>query len=217
MGSNIFFTAPTGFRAIKKEDPQGEYIGRHDLSRLRALFLAGERRDPDTLEWAHSRLGIPVIDHWWQTETGWPAIANCLGLGLLPIKPGSPTKAVPGYDIRVLTAEGHEAPRGQIGNLAIKAAAAARRLADLVAKRSRLRQRTYLETYPGWYFTGDAGYHDDDGYLFVMGRVDDIINVAGHRLSTGGMEEVLAGHPDVAECCVVGAHDEIKGRCRSAS
>jgi propionyl-CoA synthetase len=210
-GVNVFFTAPTGFRAIRKEDPRGELIGRHDLSRLRALFLAGERCDPDTLSWAQEQLGIPVIDHWWQTETGWPAIANCLGLGLLPIKPGSPAKAVPGYDIRVLGEDGHEAPRQQIGNLAIKLPMPPGTLPTLWQNEDGYR-RTYLETYPGYYLTGDAGFHDEDGYLFVMGRVDDIINVAGHRLSTGGMEEVLAGHPAVAECCVVGVADEIKGQ-----
>jgi propionyl-CoA synthetase len=210
-GVNVFFTAPTGFRAIRKEDPRGELIGRHDLSRLRALFLAGERCDPDTLSWAQEQLGIPVIDHWWQTETGWPAIANCLGLGLLPIKPGSPAKAVPGYDIRVLGEDGHEAPRQQIGNLAIKLPMPPGTLPTLWQNEEGY-QRTFLETYPGYYLTGDAGFHDEDGYLFVMGRVDDIINVAGHRLSTGGMEEVLAGHPAVAECCVVGVADEIKGQ-----
>ena len=210
-GVDVFFTAPTGFRAIKKEDPQGEHIRRHDLSRLRALFLAGERCDPDTLNWAHHQLGIPVIDHWWQTETGWPAIANCLGLGLLPIKPGSPTKAVPGYDIRVLTEDGHEAPRGQIGNLAIHLPMPPGTLPTLWQNEEGF-ARTYLRHYDGFYFTGDAGFHDDDGYLYVMGRVDDIITVAGPRLSAGGMEEVLAGHPDVAECCVVGVADELKGQ-----
>lgn len=210
-GVDVFFTAPTGFRAIRKEDPRGELIGRHDLSRLRALFLAGERCDPDTLAWAQHQLGIPVIDHWWQTETGWPAIANCLGLGLLPVKPGSPAKPVPGYDIRVLGEDGHEAPRLQIGNLAIKLPMPPGTLPTLWQNEEGYR-RTYLETYPGYYLTGDAGFHDEDGYLFVMGRVDDIINVAGHRLSTGGMEEVLAGHPAVAECCVVGVADKIKGQ-----
>jgi len=210
-GVDVFFTAPTGFRAIRKEDPQGEHLRRHDLSRLRALFLAGERCDPDTLKWAQSQLGIPVIDHWWQTETGWPAIANCIGLGLLPVKPGSPTKSVPGYDIRVLTEDGHEAPRGQIGNLAIHLPMPPGTLPTLWQNEEGY-ARTYLETYEGFYFTGDAGFHDDDGYLYVMGRVDDIINVAGHRLSTGGMEEVLAGHPDVAECCVVGVFDDLKGQ-----
>ena len=210
-GVDVFFTAPTGFRAIRKEDPRGEQIRRHDLSKLRALFLAGERCDPDTLAWAQAQLGIPVIDHWWQTETGWPAISNCLGLELLPVKPGSPAKPVPGYDIRVLGEDGHEAPRGQIGNLAIRLPMPPGTLPTLWQNEEGFR-RTYLETYPGYYLTGDAGFHDEDEYLYVMGRVDDIINVAGHRLSTGGMEEVLAGHPAVAECCVVGVHDEIKGQ-----
>lgn len=210
-GVDVFFTAPTGFRAIKKEDPHAEHLRRHDISRLRALFLAGERCDPDTLKWAQGHLGIPVIDHWWQTETGWPAIANCLGLGLLPVKPGSPTKSVPGYDIRVLSEDGHEAPRGQIGNLAIRLPLPPGSLPTLWQNEEGFRD-TYLSTYEGFYFTGDAGFHDEEGYLYVMGRVDDIINVAGHRLSTGGMEEVLAGHPDVAECCVVGVEDELKGQ-----
>jgi propionyl-CoA synthetase len=209
-GVNVLFTAPTTFRAIKKEDPEGRLVARHDLSRLRTLFLAGERCDPDTLLWAEARLGIPVIDHWWQTETGWPIAANCVGLGLQPVKPGSPTRPVPGYDVRILDDEGGEAPAGQVGNVAIKLPLPPGCLPTLWNNDEGFRQ-SYLARFPGFYHTSDAGFRDDDGYLFIMGRTDDIINVAGHRLSTGGMEEVLAGHPDVAECAVVAAPDELKG------
>jgi propionyl-CoA synthetase len=209
-GVNVLFTAPTAFRAIKKEDPRGEHIGRHDLSRFRTLFLAGERCDPDTLLWARDRLGVPVIDHWWQTETGWPIAANCVGLGMLPVKPGSPTKAVPGYDVRVLDEEGREAPPGQIGSIVIRLPMPPGCLPTLWQNDAGF-ERSYLSRFPGHYLTGDAGFRDEDGYLSIMSRTDDIINVAGHRLSTGGMEEVLAGHPDVAECAVVGVVDEIKG------
>ncbi|HKC24110.1 MAG TPA: AMP-binding protein, partial [Thermoanaerobaculia bacterium] len=209
-GVNVLFTAPTAFRAIKKEDPTGSHIARHDLSRFRALFLAGERCDPDTLRWAETRLGVPVIDHWWQTETGWPAAANCVGLGMLPVKPGSPTKPVPGYDIRVLDEAHREVPAGQIGTITIKLPLPPGCLPTLW-KNDEGFVRSYLTAHPGHYLTGDAGYEDEDGYLYVMSRVDDIINVAGHRLSTGQMEEVLSSHQDVAECAVVGVLDEIKG------
>jgi propionyl-CoA synthetase len=209
-GVNAIFTAPTAFRAIKKEDPDGLHVRRHDLSRFRTLFLAGERCDPDTLLWAQARLGVPVIDHWWQTETGWPIAANCVGLGMLPVKPGSPTKAVPGYDVRVLDDEGRETPAGRIGSIVIKLPMPPGCLPTLWNNDAGF-ERSYLSRYPGHYLTADAGYRDEDGYLFIMSRIDDIINVAGHRLSTGAMEEVLAAHPDVAECAVVGVADEIKG------
>jgi propionyl-CoA synthetase len=209
-GVNALFTAPTAFRAIKKEDPQGAHIARHDLRKFRTLFLAGERCDPDTLEWARARLGVPVIDHWWQTETGWPMAANCVGLGMLPVKPGSPTKAVPGYDVRVLGEDGGEMPSGSTGSIVVKLPLPPGCLPTLWHNDAGF-ETSYLSRYPGYYLTGDAGYRDEDGYLFIMSRIDDIINVAGHRLSTGAMEEVLAGHPDVAECAVVGVADEIKG------
>ncbi len=209
-GVNALFTAPTAFRAIKKEDPRGNHIGRHDLSRFRTLFLAGERCDPDTLHWAEERLRVPVIDHWWQTETGWPIAANCMGLGQLPVKPGSPTKAVPGYDVRVLDEGNKELPAGQIGSIAIRLPMPPGCLPTLWNNDAGY-ETSYLLQHPGHYLTGDAGYKDEDGYLYIMSRVDDIINVAGHRLSTGAMEEVLAGHPDVAECAVVGVADALKG------
>ena len=209
-GVNALFTAPTAFRAIKKEDPQGIHIGKHDLSRFRTLFLAGERCDPDTLHWAEDRLRVPVIDHWWQTETGWPIAANCVGLGQLPVKPGSPTKAVPGYVVRVLDEGNKELPAGQIGSIAIRLPMPPGCLPTLW-KNDAGYENSYLLQHPGHYLTGDAGYQDEDGYLYIMSRVDDIINVAGHRLSTGAMEEVLAGHPDVAECAVVGVADALKG------
>jgi propionyl-CoA synthetase len=209
-GVGVIFTAPTAFRAIKKEDPQGTHVGRYDLSRFRTLFLAGERCDPDTLHWAEERLGVPVIDHWWQTETGWPIAANCVGLGMLPVKPGSPTKAVPGYDVRVLDEQGREVPAGQIGSIVIRLPMPPGCLPTLWNNDAGF-EKSYLSAHPGHYLTGDAGYRDEDGYVYIMSRVDDIINVAGHRLSTGAMEEVLAGHPDVAECAVVGVADELKG------
>jgi len=209
-GVNALFTAPTAFRAIKKEDPQGSHIGKHDLSRFRTLFLAGERCDPDTLHWAEDRLRVPVIDHWWQTETGWPIAANCVGLGQLPVKPGSPTKEVPGYDVRVLDEGNKELPAGQIGSIAIRLPMPPGCLPTLWNNDAGY-EKSYLLQHPGHYLTGDAGYQDEDGYLYIMSRVDDIINVAGHRLSTGAMEEVLAGHPDVAECAVVGVADALKG------
>ncbi|HXH84354.1 MAG TPA: propionyl-CoA synthetase [Candidatus Tectomicrobia bacterium] len=209
-GVNALFTAPTAFRAIKKEDPQGRHVARHDLSRFRTLFLAGERCDPDTLLWARDTLGVPVIDHWWQTETGWPIAANCVGLGMLPVKPGSPTKPVPGYDVRVLDEHNREAAPNQIGSIAIRLPLPPGCLPTLWNNDEGY-ERSYLTKHPGHYLTGDAGYRDEDGYLYIMSRVDDIINVAGHRLSTGAMEEVLASHPDVAECAVVGAADDLKG------
>ncbi len=209
-GVNVLFTAPTAFRAIKKEDPDGRFIATYDLSRFRALFLAGERCDPDTLHWARDRLQVPVIDHWWQTETGWPIAANCVGLGMLPVKPGSPTTAVPGYDVRVLGDDGAELPAGTTGGIVIKLPLPPGCLPTLWNNEDGF-ERSYLARHPGYYVTGDAGFKDDDGYLFIMSRIDDIINVAGHRLSTGGMEEVLASHPDIAECAVVGVADAIKG------
>ena len=209
-GVNVLFTAPTAFRAIKKEDPQGTHMARHDLSRFRTLFLAGERCDPDTLLWAREKLGVPVIDHWWQTETGWPIGANCVGLGMLPVKPGSPTKPVPGYDVRVLSEDNTEMAAGQIGSIAIKLPLPPGCLPTLWNNDEGY-ETSYLVRHPGHYLTGDAGFKDEDGYVYIMSRVDDIINVAGHRLSTGAMEEVLAGHQDIAECAVVGVADEIKG------
>jgi len=209
-GVNAMFTAPTAFRAIKKEDPQGTYIARHDLRSFRTLFLAGERCDPDTLLWARERLQVPVIDHWWQTETAWAIAANCVGLGMLPVKPGSPTKAVPGYDVRVLGEDNQEMAPGQIGSIAITLPMPPACLPTLWNNDAGF-EASYLTKHPGFYLTGDAGYRDEDGYLYIMSRVDDIINVAGHRLSTGAMEEVLSAHPDVAECAVVGVADEIKG------
>jgi len=206
----VLFTAPTAFRAIRREDPDGDYIRKYDLSGFRALFLAGERCDPDTLQWAERQLGVPVIDHWWQTETGWPIGANCVGLGMLPVKPGSCAKPVPGYDVRVLSDGGQELPAGQIGNIAIKLPLPPGCLPTLWNDDEGF-QNSYLSAYPGYYQTADAGYKDEDGYLWIMSRTDDIINVAGHRLSTGAMEEVLAAHPAVAECAVVGVADEIKG------
>ena len=209
-GVNVLFTAPTAFRAIKKEDPNGSLIPKYDLSRFRTLFLAGERCDPDTLIWAREQLHVPVIDHWWQTETGWPVAANSVGLGSHPVKPGSATKAVPGYDIRVLGEDNQEVEAGQIGTLVLKLPLPPGCLPTLW-NNDKGYQASYLSQYPGFYLTGDAGYKDDDNYVFIMSRVDDIINVAGHRLSTGGMEEVLASHPDVAESTVVGVDDPIKG------
>ncbi|MGN6719272.1 MAG: propionyl-CoA synthetase [Candidatus Binatia bacterium] len=209
-GVKVLFTAPTAFRAIKREDPSGDFIRKYDLSGFRTLFLAGERCDPDTLLWAQKQLGVPVIDHWWQTETGWPIGANCIGLGMLPVKPGSCTKPVPGYDVRVFGYDGRELPSGQIGSIVIKLPLPPGCLATLWNNDEAYR-KAYLAGFPGYYLTADAGYKDEDGYLWVMTRTDDIINVAGHRLSTGALEEVLASHPDVAECAVLGVTDEIKG------
>jgi propionyl-CoA synthetase len=209
-GVKVLFTAPTAFRAIKREDPEGGFIRQYDLSGFRTLFLAGERCDPDTLHWAEQRLGVPVIDHWWQTETGWAIAANCLGLGALPVKAGSPTKAAPGYDVRILDEGGDEVGVGKTGNIVVKLPLPPGCLPTLWNNDAGYRD-SYLTRYPGYYLTGDAGYQDGDGYLYIMSRIDDIINVAGHRLSTGGMEEVLAAHPDVAECSVIGAADALKG------
>ncbi|MCF1185001.1 propionyl-CoA synthetase [Marichromatium gracile] len=206
----VLFTAPTAFRAIKGADPKAEHLGRYDTSSLSALFLAGERCDPDTLHWAEDILKRPVIDHWWQTETGWAIAANCIGIEQLPVKAGSPTCAVPGYDIQVLDDEGEPVKPGNIGRIMVKLPLPPGCLSTLWGNDTRYVQ-SYLSAEPGYYLTGDAGYLDEDGYVFVMSRIDDIINVAGHRLSTGAMEGVLASHPDVAECAVIGAADELKG------
>ncbi len=207
---NVMFTAPTAFRAIKREDPEGEFMQRYDLSCFRALFLAGERCDADTLEWAQRRLGVQVVDHWWQTETSWAIGANCAGLGDLPVKPGSCGLAVPGYDVRVLDDAGNEVAVGETGSIAIKTPLPPGCLPTLWNNDDGFVD-TYLSAFPGYYSTADAGFKDEDGYLWIMSRTDDIINVAGHRLSTGGMEEVLAAHQDVAECAVMGVPDAIKG------
>jgi len=207
---SVMFTAPTAFRAIKRVDSQGEFLAKYDMSRYRALFLAGERCDPDTLEWAERILKMPVIDHWWQTETGWGIAANCIGIEKLPVKPGSPTKAVPGFDVRILDEEGKEQEHGGFGRIMIKLPLPPGCLPTLWQNDEHY-VNSYLSAYPGYYLTGDAGLKDENGYLFIMSRIDDIINVAGHRLSTGGMEEVLSSHPDVAECAVIGAADKLKG------
>ncbi len=205
------FTAPTAFRAIKKEDPDGNFIRKYDLKNFRTLFLAGERADPDTVKWAEDQLKVPVIDHWWQTETGWSIAANPVGLGMLPVKHGSPTVAMPGYDIQVLDEGGHEVKRGQLGSICVKLPLPPSCLPTLWGNDERFR-KSYLTHFPGYYETSDAGYMDEDGYLYIMARTDDIINVAGHRLSTGGMEEVLASHPNVAETAVIGIADQLKGQ-----
>ncbi len=205
------FTAPTAFRAIKREDPKGELIGDYDISCLKSLFLAGERTDPDTLHWATDKLGVPVIDHWWQTETGWSIAANCMGLHAFPIKAGSPSKAAPGWDVRILDDNCNELPDGDIGAICVKLPMPPSSLPTLWNADQRF-LAAYMEDYPGYYKTSDAGYRDEEGYLYIMARTDDIINVAGHRLSTGGMEEVLAAHADVAECAVIGVADELKGQ-----
>ncbi|WP_323042580.1 propionyl-CoA synthetase [Gemmobacter sp.] len=206
-----FFTAPTAFRAIKRDDPEGRLVGNYDLSSLRTLYLAGERADPDTIVWAQDKLKVPVVDHWWQTETGWPIAANPVGVELLPVKLGSPSVAMPGYDVQVLDEGGHPLPRGQLGAIAVKLPLPPGTLPTLWNAEDRFR-KSYLSHFPGYYETGDAGYMDDDGYLYIMARTDDVINVAGHRLSTGAMEEVLASHPDVAECAVIGVADALKGQ-----
>jgi propionyl-CoA synthetase len=210
-GVSTLFTAPTAFRAIRQQDPNGEHIRRHDLSRFRALFLAGERCDPETLRWAEEQLRVPVIDHYWQTETGWPVVANCVGIEHLPVVPGSPTKPVPGWDLRVLDEDGRECAPGEIGAIVFKLPLPPGSSPTLWNADDRFRE-TYLSTYPGYYQSADAGYVDENGYVFVMARTDDIINVAGHRLSTGAIEEVLAAHPDVAECAVIGVADALKGQ-----
>jgi propionyl-CoA synthetase len=206
-----FFTAPTAFRAIKREDPKGEFRAKYDLTCLRALYLAGERADPDTIIWAQDLLKVPVIDHWWQTETGWPIAANPLGLDPLPVKIGSPSVALPGWDVQILDEAGHPMPAGTLGAIAVKLPLPPGTLPTLWNAEDRYR-KSYLSHFPGYYETGDAGMIDEDGYLYIMARTDDVINVAGHRLSTGAMEEVLAGHPDVAECAVIGVTDELKGQ-----
>ena len=208
---STLFTAPTAFRAIKREDPDGKLLEQYDISSLRTLFLAGERTDPDTLSWAEKKMQVAVIDHWWQTETGWPIAANCMGIEVLPVKPGSPTRAVPGFDVQVLNTVGHEVPRGEMGAICIKLPLPPSCLPTLWNADDRF-IGSYMTEYPGYYETGDAGYMDEDGYLFVMARTDDIINVAGHRLSTGAMEEVLADHSEVAECAVIGVDDALKGQ-----
>ncbi len=207
----VMFTAPTALRAIRKEDPEAALVAKYDLSGFRALFLAGERADPDTIRWAERALGVPVIDHWWQTETGWPVAGNPLGLGLLPVKYGSPAVPLPGYDVQILDDAGHAVEAGTLGNVVVKLPLPPGCLPTLWYADQRFRA-AYLDEFPGYYKTADAGYIDEDGYVFIMARTDDIINVAGHRLSTGAMEEVCASHPDVAECAVIGIADELKGQ-----
>ncbi len=208
----VLFTAPTAFRAIKREDSEGKYLKKYDISCLKALFLAGERSDPDTILWAEKKLKVPVIDHWWQTETGWGIAANCLGIGGgMPVKYGSPAKAVPGWNLEVVDMVGNQVERGAIGALVVKQPLPPGTLMTLWQNDKRF-QESYLDNFPGYYETSDAGYIDEDGYVYVMARTDDIINVAGHRLSTGALEEVLADHPDVAECAVVGVYDQLKGQ-----
>lgn len=206
-----FFTAPTAIRAVKREDPECSYIKDYSLKSLQAVFLAGERADPDTVKWVEEHLQVPVIDHWWQTETGWPIVANPLGLGLLPVKHGSPSVPMPGYDVQVLDEAGHPVPAGTLGAVAIRLPLPPGTLPTLWNAEERFR-KSYLDAFPGYYETGDAGFIDEDGYLYIMARTDDVINVAGHRLSTGAMEEVLSSHPDVAECAVIGVADPLKGQ-----
>ncbi|MBV1904229.1 MAG: AMP-binding protein, partial [Marinosulfonomonas sp.] len=208
---NALFTAPTAFRAIKREDPKGTLVKDYDLSSLRTLFLAGERADPDTIVWAQDVLKIPVIDHWWQTETGWSIAANPMGIEPLAVKIGSPSVAMPGYDVQILDDDGHSMKPGELGSIVVKLPLPPGTLPTLWNAPKRF-VSAYLEKFPGFYETGDAGYIDEDGYLYIMARTDDVINVAGHRLSTGGMEEVLASHPDVAECAVIGVADTLKGQ-----
>jgi propionyl-CoA synthetase len=205
-----FFTAPTAFRAVRKEDPDAKLLQAYDISSLGVLFLAGERADPDTVAWAEKVLGVPVVDHWWQTETGSAIAANPVGLGMLPVKHGSPTVPMPGYEMAVVDEGCHPVPAGTMGSIVVKLPLPPGCLPTLYRQDDRMRE-SYLKEFPGYYKTADAGYVDDDGYLYIMGRTDDIINVAGHRLSTGGIEEVVASHPDVAECAVLGIKDEIKG------
>ena len=208
---NALFTAPTAFRAIKREDPKGTLVKDYDLSSLRTLFLAGERADPDTIVWAQDVLKIPVIDHWWQTETGWSIAANPMGIEPLAVKIGSPSVAMPGYDVQILDDDGHSMKPGELGSIVVKLPLPPGTLPTLWNAPKRF-VSAYLEKFPGFYETGDAGYIDEDGYLYIMARTDDVINVAGHRLSTGAMEEVLASHPDVAECAVIGVADALKGQ-----
>jgi propionyl-CoA synthetase len=205
------FTAPTAFRAIRKDDPKAEHVGRYDLSKFRTLFLAGERADPDTIQWAQKALNVPVIDHWWQTESGWPMVGNPVGLGQLPVKLGSPSVPLPGYDVQIVDDTGRQLGPNTLGNVVVKLPLPPGALPTLWNAPERF-HKAYLEEFPGFYKTADAGYIDEDGYLFIMARTDDIINVAGHRLSTGGMEEAIATHPDVAECAVIGIADDMKGQ-----
>jgi len=205
------FTAPTAFRAIKKEDPNGELFKKYDISSFECLYLAGERLDPDTLHWAERLLNVPVIDHWWQTETGWAIVGNCRGIEELPVKEGSPTKPLPGYDVRIVDDEGNELPAGKEGNIVIKLPLPPGNLVTLWRNDERF-VKSYMTKFPGYYETSDGGYIDEDGYVYVMGRMDDVINVAGHRLSTGAMEEIISNHPDIAECAVFGTHDQLKGQ-----
>lgn len=208
---SVLFTAPTALRAVKRDDPNGDFIKKHDLSSLKSLFLAGERADPDTVSWLENKLKIPIIDHWWQTETGWPVASNPMGIEALPIKKGSPTVAMPGYNINVLSEDKIEVERGALGAISIKLPLPPGSLPTLWNADERYIE-SYLTSFPGYYETGDAGYQDEDGYLYIMSRTDDVINVAGHRLSTGAMEEVLSNHQDVAECAVIGVSDELKGQ-----
>ncbi|MFQ5622536.1 MAG: propionyl-CoA synthetase [Paracoccaceae bacterium] len=210
-GVKSLFTAPTAFRAIKREDPQGKLVGNYDLSGFESLFLAGERADPDTLIWAQDQLKVPVIDHWWQTETGFAIAANPLGIEHMPVKLGSPTVPMPGYDVRIMSDEGLPVTNGQLGAIVVKLPLPPGTLPTLWQADERYKS-SYLSAFPGYYETGDAGMLDEDGYLYIMARTDDVINVAGHRLSTGAIEEVLAGHPDVAECAVIGVEDQLKGQ-----
>lgn len=210
-GVKCVFTAPTAFRAIKRDDPTGALVGDYDLSSLESLFLAGERADPATIEWAQDKLGVPVIDHWWQTETGWAIASNPLGIEQLPVKIGSPSVPMPGYDVQILDEGGHPMPAGALGAIAIKLPLPPATLPTLWNAEDRFR-KSYLQQFPGYYETGDAGMIDEDGYLYIMARTDDVINVAGHRLSTGAMEEVMARHSDVAECAVIGVTDALKGQ-----
>jgi propionyl-CoA synthetase len=209
-GVVALFTAPTAFRAIRKEDPEAAFLQKYSTKTLRTLFLAGERADPDTVAWAEKVLGVPVVDHWWQTETGWGIVGNPVGLGMLPVKHGSPTVPLPGYDVQIVDEAARPVPNGQMGSIVLKLPLPPGCLPTLWQQDGRMRE-SYLDDFPGFYKTADAGFKDDDGYLFIMGRTDDIINVAGHRLSTGGMEEVLASHPAVAECAVIGIKDALKG------
>jgi propionyl-CoA synthetase len=209
-GVKSLFTAPTAFRAIKKEDPNGVLFKKYDVSCFQCLYLAGERLDPDTYHWATDLIGVPIIDHWWQTETGWAIAANCRGIEQLPIKPGSPTKPCPGYNLKVLDNQGFELPAGKEGSIVAKLPLPPGNLVTLWRNDDRF-VSSYMSTFPGYYDTSDGGYIDEDGYVYVMGRMDDVINVAGHRLSTGAMEEVIASHPDVAECAVLGTNDQLKG------
>ena len=207
----VLFTAPTAIRAIKRVDPNGEFLKKYDLSGLQALYLAGERCDPDTLQWAQEKLKVPVIDHWWQTETGYSICANCQGIEPLPIVPGSPSVAVPGYNVQILDNDGERMPAGEIGAIVVKLPLPPGTFVNLWGAEARYKS-AYFDRYPGYYETGDAGFIDENGYVFVMARTDDVINVAGHRLSTGAMEEALSNHPDVAECAVMGVQDELKGQ-----